>query len=55
MWLKSYLVQRGGRSKPSEIPAPKTHFQDNPIDPVIPVHEALEYEKELLEDLLRLS
>lgn len=54
MWLESYLVQRGGRSAPSDIPAPKIHFPDNPIDPVIPVHEALQVEKGLLEDLLRL-
>lgn len=52
MWLESYLVQRGGCSKPSHIPAPKTHFLDNPVDPVIPVNEALQHGKELLEDLL---
>ncbi|KAI6815255.1 hypothetical protein KC342_g16033 [Hortaea werneckii] len=54
MWLENYLVQRGGRSAPSDIPAPKVHFPDNPIDPVIPAHEALQAEKALLEDLLRL-
>jgi len=54
MWLESYLVQRGGRSKPSDIPAPNTQFPDNPVDPIMPVKEALEYEKALLEDLLRL-
>nr|KAK5449251.1 hypothetical protein LTR18_002340 [Exophiala xenobiotica] len=54
MWFESYLIQRGGRAKPTDIPAPKTHFPDNPVDPVIPIHEALQYEKELLEDLLRL-
>ncbi|KAK5092228.1 hypothetical protein LTR70_001964 [Exophiala xenobiotica] len=54
MWLESYLVQRGGRSKPSDIPAPDIHFPDDPVDPVIPVHAAFQREKELLEDLLRL-
>ncbi|KAL8718974.1 MAG: hypothetical protein Q9181_008126, partial [Wetmoreana brouardii] len=54
MWLESYLVQRGGRSKPSDIPAPKVEWPDNPVDPVQPVYEALQVEKGLLEDLLRL-
>lgn len=54
MWLESYLIQRGGRSKPSDIPAPNTEFPDNPVDPVRPVKEALDHEKVLLEDLLRL-
>ena len=54
MWLENYLVQRGGRSRPSDIPAPNIHFPDDPVDCVIPVHAALQAEKDLLEDLLKL-
>ncbi|EON68707.1 hypothetical protein W97_07965 [Coniosporium apollinis CBS 100218] len=54
MWLEGYLVQRGGRSKPSDIPAPNVQWPDDPVDPVQPVYEALQVEKELLEDVLRL-
>jgi len=53
-WLEDYLIQRGGRSKPSDIPAPTVEWPDDPVDPVQPVHEALKVEKCLLEDLLRL-
>ncbi|KAI3571468.1 ferritin-like superfamily [Fusarium oxysporum f. sp. albedinis] len=53
-WLESYLVQRGGRSKPSDIPAPNIEWPDDPVDPVEPVHAALHVEKEILEDLHRL-
>ena len=55
MWLESYLIQRGGRSKPSDIPAPDIHFPDDPVDCVIPVYKALQAEKELLESCLRLA
>lgn len=54
MWLEAYLVQRGGRSNPSDIPAPKISWPDDPVDPVMPVYEALQVEKEILEDCLRL-
>ncbi|KAF2275416.1 ferritin-like protein [Westerdykella ornata] len=54
MWLEGYLVQRGGRSKPSDIPAPDVEWPDDPVDPVQPVYEALQVEKCLLEDLQRL-
>ncbi|KAF5012351.1 hypothetical protein FDECE_1578 [Fusarium decemcellulare] len=53
-WLESYLVQRGGRSKPSDIPKPDIEWPDDPVDPVHPVQAALNVEKEILEDLLRL-
>jgi ferritin heavy chain len=53
-WLEAYLVQRGGRSQPADIPAPSVHWPDGPVDPVEPVHEALQAEKRLLEDLQRL-
>ncbi|QKD57016.2 ferritin-like superfamily [Fusarium oxysporum Fo47] len=53
-WLESYLVQRGGRAKPSDIPAPDIEWPDDPIDPVQPVYAALQTEKEILEDLHRL-
>jgi len=53
-WLESYLVQRGGRAQPTDIPAPKISWPDDPVDPIQPVHEALKAEKSLLEDLLRL-
>jgi len=53
-WLESYLVQRGGGAKPSDIPAPKISWPDDPVDPIQPVHEALKAEKSLLEVLLRL-
>lgn len=53
-WLESYLVHRGGRSQPSDIPAPKISWPDDPVDPIQPVHEALQVEKSLLEDLLHL-
>jgi ferritin heavy chain len=54
MWLENYLVQRGGHAKPTDIPAPKISFPDSPVDPVVPVYESMQVEKELLEDLLRL-
>ncbi|KAJ4246528.1 hypothetical protein NW762_013468 [Fusarium torreyae] len=53
-WLESYLVQRGGRAKPSDIPAPSIEWPDDPVDPLEPVHAALQVEKDLLEDLLKL-
>ncbi|KAK7419307.1 hypothetical protein QQX98_003459 [Neonectria punicea] len=53
-WLESYLIQRGGRAKPTDIPAPSIDWPDDPVDPVYPVHEALKVEKDILEDLLRL-
>lgn len=39
---------------PGEIPAPQAFWPDNPVEPVQPVHEALQVEKRLLEDCLRL-
>lgn len=54
MWLETYLVQRGGCAKLTDIPAPKICWPDDPVDPVQPVHEALRVEKCLLEDLIRL-
>jgi ferritin heavy chain len=48
-------VQRGGRCRPPDIPAPKIHSPANAVEPVIPVHESLVAEKLILEDLLRLS
>jgi ferritin heavy chain len=53
-WLDHYLIQRGGVCKPMDIPAPKCFWPDDPVDPVQPVHEALQVEKALLEDLQRL-
>ncbi|KAM0551826.1 hypothetical protein ACHAPJ_008161 [Fusarium lateritium] len=53
-WLESYLVQRGGRAKPSDIPAPSIEWPDDPVDPLEPVHAALQVEKDILEDLLQL-
>ncbi|KAM0226820.1 hypothetical protein ACHAP5_012305 [Fusarium lateritium] len=53
-WLESYLVQRGGRSKPSDIPAPNIEWPDEPVDPIEPVYAALQTEKEILNDLHRL-
>lgn len=53
-WLEKYLVQRGGVSKPTDIPAPQIAWPDSPVDPVGPVSEALNIEKGLLEDLQRL-
>ncbi|EGY20865.1 uncharacterized protein VDAG_02389 [Verticillium dahliae VdLs.17] len=53
-WLESYLVQRGGCCTPTDIPAPKICWPDNPVDPVHPVYEALQIEKKLMEDLQRL-
>lgn len=50
MWLEAYLVQRGGRVIPADITAPFITFPDNPVDPVIPVHESLLVEKAILED-----
>lgn len=55
MWLENYLVQRGGRSKPSDIPKPNIDFPDSPVDIIYPVHEALFVEKRLLEDCLKLA
>lgn len=54
MWLENYLIQRGGRSKPSDIPAPKIEWPDDPVDPIQPVYEALQVEKAIMEDCLRL-
>ncbi|KAF2188532.1 ferritin-like protein, partial [Zopfia rhizophila CBS 207.26] len=54
MWLEGYLVQRGGQSKPTDIPAPNIEWPDNPVDPIPSVYEALQVEKCLLEDLQRL-
>lgn len=53
-WLEKYLLQRGGRCKPTDIEAPKIEFSDNPVEPVGPVREALAVEKRILEDLERL-
>ncbi|KAL2018188.1 hypothetical protein VTK56DRAFT_1161 [Thermocarpiscus australiensis] len=53
-WLESYMIQRGGRCMPTDIPAPKIEWPDDPVDPVQPVYEALQVEKKLLEDLHRL-
>jgi len=53
-WLEKYLIQRGGRSKPTDIEAPKIEWSENPVEPVRPVLEALNTEKRLLEDLERL-
>lgn len=54
IFLENYLVQRGGRSGPSDIPAPQISWPDDPVDPIQPVFEAFNVEKGLLEDLLRL-
>ncbi|KAL8925870.1 MAG: hypothetical protein Q9172_002023 [Xanthocarpia lactea] len=48
------VAERGGRSSPSDIPAPKIEWPDDPVDPIQPVYEALQVEKGLLEDVLRL-
>ncbi|EEP77060.1 predicted protein [Uncinocarpus reesii 1704] len=53
-WLEKYLIQRGGRSRPTAIAAPKCEWPDSPVEPVRPVKEALETHKSLLEDLERL-
>ena len=53
-WLEKYLVQRGGGSKPTDIPGPKFTWPESPVDPVGPVYEAVQVEKGLLEDLHRL-
>lgn len=53
-WLEKYLLQRGGRCKPTNIEAPKIEFPDHPVEPVGPVREALAVEKRILEDLERL-
>lgn len=47
-------MQRGGTSQPTDIPAPQIAWPDSPVDPVGPVHEALQVEKRLLDDLHRL-
>jgi ferritin heavy chain len=44
-WLEKYPVQRGGRSKPTDIAAPTVAWPDSPVDPVGPVEEALQVEK----------
>ncbi|KAL1953373.1 hypothetical protein VTO42DRAFT_2944 [Malbranchea cinnamomea] len=54
-WLEKYLVQRGGRSKPTDLAAPKIEWPDSPVEPVAPVREAFKVQKELLEDLERLA
>ncbi|KAL1971953.1 hypothetical protein VTN31DRAFT_2041 [Thermomyces dupontii] len=53
-WLEKYLVQRGGRSKPTPIEVPPCDICDTPVEPINPVREALNTEKRLLEDLQRL-
>jgi ferritin heavy chain len=53
-WLEKYLIQRGGRSNPTDITAPNIGISDTPIEPVAPVREALRVEREILEDLERL-
>lgn len=53
-WCENYLVQRGGKSSPRDIPAPKVEFPDEPIDPVTPIRECLMVEKGLLEHLHKL-
>jgi ferritin heavy chain len=55
MWLDAYLINRGGRCIPKDIPAPIVEFPDDPVDPVIPVYEALQFEKEIFENAHRLS
>jgi ferritin heavy chain len=51
-WLELYLLQRGGRCCPGDIPAPKIQWPDDPVDPIQPVYEALQVEKTLTEDLI---
>ncbi|KAH8697854.1 ferritin-like superfamily [Talaromyces proteolyticus] len=53
-WLERYLIQRGGRCKPTNIEAPTCEFPDNPVEPIIPLHKAVETERKLLDDLERL-
>ncbi|EED22999.1 conserved hypothetical protein [Talaromyces stipitatus ATCC 10500] len=53
-WLEKYLVTRGGRSKPTNIEAPKIDFPDSPVEPVGPCREAFTVQKKLFEDLQRL-
>lgn len=53
-WLEKYLLQRGGRCKPTNIEAPNFEFPDNPVEPIQPVSKAVSIERKLLEDLERL-
>ncbi|OKL59610.1 hypothetical protein UA08_05210 [Talaromyces atroroseus] len=53
-WLEKYLIQRGGRCKPTNIEAPSCEFPDNPVEPVMPISKAVGIERKLLEDLERL-
>lgn len=54
-FLENYLVQRGSKAKPSDIPAPDIEFSDSPVDVVYPTYEALKVEKTLLEDCINLA
>ncbi|EAW13586.1 uncharacterized protein ACLA_043040 [Aspergillus clavatus NRRL 1] len=53
-WLEKYLITRGGRSKPTDIQAPKIEWPDTPVDPVTPCREVFMVQKKLFEDLERL-
>ncbi|QKX53093.1 uncharacterized protein TRUGW13939_00164 [Talaromyces rugulosus] len=53
-WLERYLIQRGGRCKPTSLEVPKCEFPDNPVEPIIPLSKAVETERKILEDLERL-
>lgn len=53
-WLERYLVTRGGRSKPTNIEAPKYEWPDSPVEPVGPCREAITVQRKLFDDLQRL-
>lgn len=54
-WLEKYLVTRGGRSKPTNIEAPRIEWPDHPIEPCGPCREAMTVQRKLFDDLQRLS
>lgn len=53
-WLERYLIQRGGRCKPTSLEVPACEFPDNPVEPIKPLSKAVETERKILDDLERL-
>lgn len=54
-WLERYLVQRGGRSRSTDLVTRKIEWPDSPVESAEPVREDLQIQKELLENLERLA
>ncbi|KAJ3279700.1 hypothetical protein HK104_001231 [Borealophlyctis nickersoniae] len=54
LFLRKYLLQRGGMPEFNPIPAPKVTWPQKPVEPHEPIHACLELEKDIYEDAIKL-